>query len=108
MQVRDGTPKVSLVAETATMRVKWRVWQEKLLLVKRLQKQKPSSLSRVLYEEQVKLGWPGLAAETTSICAKLGLKDINYFKVKKKEIKNAIFCNQYKDLKEKMKNSRKL
>ena len=107
-KVPESTPKISLIAETATVRTKWRIWQEKLLLVKRLQKQKAASLSRVIYEEQVKLGWPGLAEEATEICGKLGLKNVNLHIVKKEEIKNAVFYNHYGNMKDKIMESKKL
>ena len=73
LQARFNMPGTNTEHVNGTMRAKWRVWQEKLLLVKRLQRQKPSSRSRVMYEEQVKLGWPGLAEETRNICAEIGL-----------------------------------
>jgi hypothetical protein len=76
IQVPEITPRISLIVETVTMRTKWRVWQEKLLQVKRLQKQKTTSLERLVYEEQVKLGWPGLAEEASKICTTIGLQDI--------------------------------
>ena len=31
LKVPEGTPKISLISETGTLRTKWRVWQEKLL-----------------------------------------------------------------------------
>ena len=31
MKVPDGTPRISLVAETATRRSKWRIWKEKVM-----------------------------------------------------------------------------
>ena len=108
LKVPEGTPKVALISETASIRIKWKVWQEKLLLVKRLQRQKLSSLSRVVYEQQVKLGWPGLAEEAKTICSKIGLQDINLHKVKKTKIKEAIFTNHYKDLQESLKDSKKM
>ena len=90
------------------MRTKWRVWQEKLFVIKRLQKQKVASMSRMVYEQQVQLGWPGLAEEGKQICNTLGLQDINLFKVKKEEITHAVFTNHYKDLKDKLKDSKKM
>ena len=79
LKVPESTPKVALISETATMRTKWRVWQEKLFVIKRLQKQKVASMSRMVYEQQVQLGWPGLAEEGKQICNTLGLQDINLF-----------------------------
>ena len=44
-KVPEGTPNVSLIAETATMRTRWRIWEAKILMVKRLQQQDVSSLA---------------------------------------------------------------
>ena len=71
------------------MRTKCREWQQKLLLVKILQKQKMSSLSRVLYEEQLKLGWSGLAEEARKICDKIGLPFVNLVKTRKDNIQSS-------------------
>ena len=45
-KVPDGTPKIALIAETVTLRTKWRIWEAKVMLVKRLQNQKITSLAR--------------------------------------------------------------
>ena len=38
--------KIEIIAETATLRTKWCVWKDKIMLVRRLQQQDSSSLSR--------------------------------------------------------------
>ena len=68
LAVPEGTPKIGLFAETGTLRTKWRIWLEKIMLVKRIQKQKTTSLARMVYEEQLRYLWPGLAMEVTKIC----------------------------------------
>ena len=35
-KVPEGTPKVALIAETATLRTGWRIWELKILMVMRL------------------------------------------------------------------------
>ena len=50
-----------------------RVWQEKILLA--IWQQEEGSLAREVLEEQVRMGWPGLAREVQEICQKTGLPD---------------------------------
>ena len=78
------------------------------MLVMRIQKQKTTSLARMVYEEQLKHSWPGLAMEVTEICAEIKVEDVNHNMVKKEEIKDAIFINHYKDLKKEMDKSSKM
>ena len=49
--VPDGTPRISLVAETSTRRTKWIIWKEKVMFVRRIQEQDTSSLCRQVYEK---------------------------------------------------------
>ena len=108
LAVPEGTPKIALFAETGTMRIKWRVWLEKLMLVRRLQEKEKTSLARGVYEEQLRHSWPGLAMEVTRICDEVKLENVNFNKVKKEDIKEAIFMNHYKDLKKELEKYSKL
>ena len=85
-KVPESTPKIGLIAETSTIRTKWRIWTQKLMLVKRLQNKNMSVLARQIYEKQLKLGLPGLAKEVTVICDKISIPDINFVQVKKDKI----------------------
>ena len=67
-----------------------------------------SVLARQVYEKQVQLGLPGLAKEVKNICESLSLPDINMFKISKEKIYEYIFYNHYKDMKEKMDESKKM
>ena len=51
LAVPEGTPKIALFAETGTLRAKWRVWAEKVFLVRRIQEQKRSSLAVLLFRK---------------------------------------------------------
>ena len=108
MKVPDGTPRISLVAETSTRRSKWRIWKEKVMLIKRIQAQESSTLSRQVYEKQLQLNLPGLAVEVTAICEQIGIKDVNYYEVRNEKIEEAIIFHHYKDLKEELYKSKKL
>ena len=107
LQVPRGTPKVMLKAETATMKMKFRIWKEKLRLVKRIQSQE-RSLAKAIYEEQVAMGWPGLAREVTDVCKVVGLEDMSRRSVSKEEVDEAIFFANQKELKEEMNKYEKL
>ena len=51
--VPDSTPKIALVAESGTIRAKWRIWMEKIQLVNRIYNQEQDSLARRVYMEQL-------------------------------------------------------
>ena len=107
-KIPESTPKIGITAETATVRTKWRIWEQKLMLVKRLQQQNSSSLARRVYETQLRLGLPGLARETSEICQIVKIPDINLNNVTKEKIQEQLFYNHYKDMKEEMENSKKM
>ena len=106
--VPDGTPKISLIAESGTVRTKWRIWLEKIQLVNRIYRKDSDCLARRVYEEQLQNSWPGLAMEVTQICQIIGIPDVNRNVVSKQKIKEAVFYNHYKDLKEGMNKYTKL
>ena len=82
--------------------MKWRFWQEKILLLQRIQKQKSGSLSRQVYEEGKAKGWPGLGKEVSEICKTVGIPDVNEILVSKSDVKTAIFNHHYQDMKKEM------
>ena len=100
-KVPDGIIKIGLIAETSTLRTKWRIWKSKLMFVRRLQQLDSSALARQVYERQLKLGLLGLAKEVTAICDTIKIKDVNYYRVEKEKIEEHIFYNHYKDMKDK-------
>ena len=54
-----------------------RVKMQKIMLVKHISELEEDSLAKVMYEEQVRNNWPGLAKETAEICKELLLEDVN-------------------------------
>jgi hypothetical protein len=107
-KIPESTPKIGITAETATVRTKWGIWEQKLLLVKRLQQQDSRSLARRVYETQLRLGLPGLARESSEICQIVKIPDINHNNVTREKIQEQLFYNHYKDMKEEMENSKKM
>ena len=94
--------QVSPRCETKMIRMKWRVWQAKLLLLLKIKHQETTSLSRQVHEEGRANGWPELAMEVTDICNQVGIPDLNNVIVSKEETKAAIIDHHYKDLKEQL------
>ena len=78
--------------------MKWRIWQEKVLLVIRIKNHEPDTLCRQVYEEGRKRSWPGLAKEVSDICETIGIEDVNIVMVSKTEVKEAIFKHHYSDM----------
>ena len=100
LQVPKGGPKVMLRAETGSLKMRKRIQKQKLMLAKKISKEK-ENLAGAIYAEQVRMGWPGLADEVSRICKEVGLGDINENgDVIKKDIEEAIFYSNYKEMKE--------
>ena len=108
LKVPEGTAKIGIISESSSLRSKWRIWEAKILLVRRIQNQEMSCLARRIYEQQLSLGLPGLAREMTEICEAISIPDINYCSVRKDKIKEHIFYHHYKDIKEQLEGSKKM
>ena len=102
LQVPESCPKIALRCEPRMIGMKWRVWQEKILLVMRIKQQEEDSLSKQVYKEGKEKGWPGLGSEVKEICEKLNLPDVNENYIPKSAVKNAIFNHHYCDMKKEM------
>ena len=70
--------------------MKHRVWQYKLLLLKRIKGQSSSTLSKQILIEQQANKWPGLSAEVKDICSLLNIPDLNECELTAGNIKKAI------------------
>ena len=106
-RVSKSGPKVMLTAETVSMRMKQRIWKEKLTTARSILLQ-DDSMAKQIYEQQLAMGWPGLAREVESICKNVGLDNLNTRMLCKEEIKEAIFYSNYKEMKEEMKRYKKM
>ena len=89
-----GAPKVALRADSATLSMPLRVKQQKVMMVKHIRELEDDSLAKLVYQEQVRNNWPGLAAEAAEICKELYIEDVNETKKGKqefsKEVKEAV------------------
>ena len=107
LQVPKGMPKVMLRAETGSMKMKIRIWKQKVMLARRIRGQE-GSLAKAIFEEQVAMGWPGLAREVTEVCKAVGLEDVSRKSVTKEEVDEAMFYQNQKEMKDEMEKYEKL
>ena len=87
-------------AETGLRGMLWRIWEEKLLVVKAIKQMDDKELAKEVFKQQMDMDWPGLSQEASVICKTIGLPDICKEEVQKEEIQEAIFYHHYKQLKE--------
>ena len=102
LHLPDSTPVPALRAITGQLGMKWRVWQEKLLLILAIRKVKEDTLAGEMFEQQVEEGWPGLVEEATAISKELQIPDVCREEVTKKEIKDAIKNHHHAAIKKEM------
>ena len=94
--VPESCPKIALTCETRMIRMKWRIWQDKILLVLRIKNHHTDTLCRQVYDEGRHKS--GLSQEVSGICEELGLPDVNGVNVPKSEVRKAIFEHHCKDM----------
>ena len=80
--------------------MKWRIWEQKLLLVKAIRQLEDNVLAKEVFDQQLEMGWPGLNKEATEICESIGLPDVCRKDVSKQAIQEAVFYDHYKELKQ--------
>ena len=93
--------RVMMRVETASTKMKQRVWKQKLMLAAKIRRQK-GSLANMIYMEQLEMGWPGLSREGEEIGEACGVTDVNKREVTKEEIEEAVFYSSYKETKDEM------
>ena len=79
--------------------MKWRVWEQKILLIQAIRQQEEGGLAREVLQEQVQMGWPGLAQEVQQICQEIKLPDASKKDISKEDIQKAIKYDHLKALK---------
>ena len=108
LKLPQSTPRLAIRGALGLLGMRWRVFQEKVLLVKAIKEQEEGCLAKEVLEEQVRMGWPGLAREVQEICQLTGLPDITNsdINIEKEEIKEAMTVSHLKYLKEEMKGAK--
>ena len=107
-RVPESCPRIALRAETKMMGMRHRIWQMKLLLLKRIKKQGTHSLSGQILEEQRNNNWPGLAREVREICEELDIPDMNIHDIPDSQVKKAVCSHHYNTMKDDIANSKKM
>ena len=107
-KVPESCPRIALRAETRMMSMKHRIWQYKLLLLKRIKGQSHETLSWKIWKEQRSNNWPGLSKEVSDICNELDILDINDQDIPEGALKRAVFDHHLEEIKEKVSNSKKM
>ena len=77
LRVGPGTPKVALLAQTGMMKMKHRIWIEKVMMIVHIRGLNETALARQIWKEQREQNWPGLSKEVSQICEELGIPDVN-------------------------------
>ena len=94
-----STPRASLRAALGLVGMKWRVWEEKILLIQAIRRQEDGGLAGEFLDEQLAMSWPGLGKEVSEICKLLHLPDASRLDVQKDDIKKAVRYDHMKSLK---------
>jgi hypothetical protein len=84
--------------------LKWRVWEQKILLIQAIRQQEEGGLGREVLQEQVQMAWPGLTQEVSEICQEIKLPDAARKDISKEDIKQAIKYDHLKPLKHQLRN----
>ena len=87
---------------------KWRIWEEKCLLLMRIQCLEEGSLAKMIYQEAEDNGWPGLGKEVRQICRELNIPDINLYRIQKAELQKALKFSHKEDMMKQFQSSKKL
>ena len=97
-----STPRLATRALSGLLGMKWRIWKEKINLVKAIKKLEDNTLAKEVYNDQLEYELPGLVKEVKKICRELSIPDVTEHEVTKEEINDAIEIHHLKNLKEEM------
>ena len=108
LKVPDSCPKLAIRCEGNIRSTKWRIWEEKCLLLLRIQNLEDGSLAKNIYLEAETNNWPGLGREVKDICQQLKIQDLNKYRLTKQEIQQAIEKSHQEDMLSQFDHSSKL
>jgi hypothetical protein len=108
LKVPESCPKLCLLCEPNMTDIKWRIWEEKCLLLTRIKALPEGSLAKITHEEAQLRGWPGLGRDVEKICTNIGIPNINNHNISKRDIQKAIRNSHYEYLMGQFEGSRKL
>ena len=108
LKVPESCPKLSLLCEPNMTDFKWRVWEQKCLLLTQIKNLPDGSLAKIIQQEAELQGWPGLGREVKQICTNIGIPNINNHAVLKRDIQKAIKISHYDHMMGQFEGSKKL
>ena len=108
LEVPESCPKIALKAETKMLSMKHRIWQMKLMLLRRIQRQGQDTLCGMILKEQREKEWPGLTKEVSELCEKLEIPDLNHHILEDSQIKKAIVNHNLSEVKREVAGSKKM
>ena len=88
--------------------MKWRIWEQKCLLLIRVKNLEEGSLAKKMYEQAEDQGWPGLGRDVQEICNPINIPNMNTNIISKSDLQKAIYKSHYEDMMSNFENSRKL
>ena len=103
LSLPKSAQRASLQAALGLVGMKWRVWQEKILLAQAIRNQEEGGLASEILEEQLAMAWPGLGKEVSEICAHLKLPDASRMEIDKETIQKAVRYDHLKAVKSELK-----
>ena len=108
LKVPDSCPKLAILCELKMTDTKWRIWEEKCLLLNRIKALPDGSLAKNIHQEAMLQGWPCLGREVGEICMNIGIPNINNHSVRKTDIQKAIRKSHFINMMSQFEASRKL
>ena len=82
-QIGQGAPYASLLWDSGFLDMSFRLYIEKIMLIIHIRNLEENTLAKLIYMEQKKMHWPGLARETADICIELNIEDCNTTRLQK-------------------------
>ena len=99
-----STPLPALRSQAGMVSIEYLVYREKICLVsKLLHRTEPGNYARQVLEEQIMMGWEGIAKEARELCDMLGLPDIAKKDIHREDVTMAMKYHHLKKVKEEMK-----
>lgn len=102
-----STPLPALRSQAGMPSMLHRVWTEQICLVSKiLHRTEKDSYSRKILEEQVFMGWEGLAREAAEACFKVGLPDVREKDIPREKVVEAVMYHEVAEVKKEMGSAR--
>ena len=108
LKVPESCPKLALLCEPKMTDFKWRIYEEKCMLLLQIKCLEEGSLAKIIYEEAELNSWPGLGKDVRQICLDIGIPDLNCNIMTKQDIKKAIQHSHYEHMMQLFEGSSKL